>query len=227
MVDLDTLRTEDEKVAFWLNTYHTLMLHTYAERGHPSSSRELAKLLSTSSYNVGGHIFSLNDIEHAILRNSLPAPSSTGSLPGGGVVKFSKKDPRNKYIVSKVPPMLSLVLNCGSRSCPEISVYGGDQLIPMMERVASRFLKKTVLISKQKYQLVVQTPKQMGWYSRDFGDDKRACLSHIVPLLSEDHSPLLPDLMKSLTDADKKVKLKMEPLPFEWEFGCNLSLILG
>ena len=44
------------------------MLHAHAELGSPSTSASLAKLLGTASYNIGGHLFSLSEIEHCILR---------------------------------------------------------------------------------------------------------------------------------------------------------------
>ena len=58
------------------------MLHAYAERGAPPSSRALSKFLNSSCYNVGGEVVSLNEIEHAILRAPLPVPKSADRLPG-------------------------------------------------------------------------------------------------------------------------------------------------
>ena len=224
-MDPTTLTEENDVVAFWINIYHTLMLHAYVERGAPTSSRYLSKLLDTSSYSVAGQIFSLNEIEHAILRASLPTPKNAASLPGGGVVRFPKKDPKLHFAITKPIPLLSMALNCGAKSCPDIAVYTGANLHSALKKSAARYLSKSLSIRKEKDVIVVQIPKLLVWFSRDLGEDKKALISYLISFLNPDHSKYLPELSQVLKEKDKKAKIKIEPRPFEWVFSCNLSQI--
>jgi len=49
------------------------------------------KMYATASYNINGMIFSLNDIEHGILRNNSQSPVPISKL------NFPKGDARCKY----------------------------------------------------------------------------------------------------------------------------------
>ena len=206
------------------------MLHAYAERGAPPTSRALAKFLNSSCYNVGGNDVSLNEIEHAILRAGLPIPKGADRLPGGRIVRFSKKDPRKKLEITKPVPLLSFALNCGSKTSPDIVVYSGQTLLSSLKKSASRFLTKTLTLRVEKDVLVVELAKVLVWYSRDFGESKRQFLGALLPFLPPSHSKYMGELVKIVnSDKAKKgvMKLKIEPKAFDFEFGCNLSLLVS
>jgi len=63
-----------QKLCFWLNIYHTLMLHGFLQVGRPSSGKQLSIFQNRISYLVESHPFSLAEIEFLILRSNLSTP---------------------------------------------------------------------------------------------------------------------------------------------------------
>ncbi len=85
-------------------------------------------------YLVGGLVYSLEDIEHGILRKNDNFNTSLLSLISfyfkgrGNGTRFLKNDPRRKFILEEVDPRIHFALNCGAKSCPPILVYEEDDL---------------------------------------------------------------------------------------------------
>ena len=74
-VDLDQgLHIDEEKLAFWLNVRHILLLHALVEFGIPITHR-ITFLRQKPVYIIAGSLFSLNDITYGILMHDLPLPS--------------------------------------------------------------------------------------------------------------------------------------------------------
>jgi hypothetical protein len=69
-------------------------------------------------YNIGGAVYSLDDIEHGVLR------ANRGHPAAGGRPQFGPEDPRRRgLVVQELDPRIHFALNCGARSCPPIRVY--------------------------------------------------------------------------------------------------------
>eukprot|EP00397_Hematodinium_sp_SG-2012_P001578 GEMP01001582.1.p1 GENE.GEMP01001582.1~~GEMP01001582.1.p1 ORF type:complete len:1140 (+),score=163.01 GEMP01001582.1:193-3612(+) len=66
--------TATQRLAFWLNVYHTLMLHGFLQVGRPSSSKQMSMFQNRVSYLVESQAFSLTEIEFLILRSHSSAP---------------------------------------------------------------------------------------------------------------------------------------------------------
>ena len=90
----------------------------------PSSVLEINGFWSDTSYNIGGHgkcvglndlfcigghIFSLDDIEHGILRCNKPHPGS------GRVMFQGDDDPRLKFVMDSLDPRIHFALVCGAQ----------------------------------------------------------------------------------------------------------------
>jgi hypothetical protein len=72
---------------------------------------------ASASYDIGGQIFSLNDIENGLLRINRPPATPLCGAP------FRKNDPRAAHCVSTFDPRIHFTLNCGALSCPPILSY--------------------------------------------------------------------------------------------------------
>jgi len=110
-VSLDRL-DENTKKVFWLNIYNTLALHGTIVKGPLFARNPLQRpsFFKTSCYSVGGIVYSLDDIEHGILRGlylqvySLYAnlaewhPIANRSIAGTSEY-FRSYDERSKYSV--------------------------------------------------------------------------------------------------------------------------------
>ena len=80
---------------FWINLYNALVMHASVVLGHPTDKETRAACFSGTSggkYRLGGFDFSLDDIEHGVLRGS----------PQGDSRSFQDGDPRQFLAVAKV-----------------------------------------------------------------------------------------------------------------------------
>ena len=70
--------SREQTLAMFINLYNALVIHAYIQIGPPTSAWKRRKFFHKAAYKIGGHTFSLNDIEHGILRgNRKPAPVRT------------------------------------------------------------------------------------------------------------------------------------------------------
>ena len=65
-----------EAVPFWVNIYNTLLLHLYIMQRPPGEMSVFGRknFFTTYKYNVGGHEYSLKDIEDGIIRGESSLP---------------------------------------------------------------------------------------------------------------------------------------------------------
>ena len=121
-VDLDSMVAQrNELLAFFINIYNALVIHGTIERGVPGSLWSRYTFFSTTAYNIGGYIFTLNDIENGILRGNRASMATLYMRPFASSLD---KDARLKYTVSNpVEPRIHFALNCGAKSCPPIKTF--------------------------------------------------------------------------------------------------------
>src|SRR5437763_8929268 len=71
---LDGLADRRDRLAFWINVYNALVLHGIVRLGIRRSVRRTWNFFGRVSYRVGGHVFSLDDVEHGVLRDNRRRP---------------------------------------------------------------------------------------------------------------------------------------------------------
>ena len=80
--DYDSLRNDDEKLAFWINLYNTLVLDGVIQSNVKQSIIEsrlgILSFFQNNAYVVNGQRFSLTDIEHGVLRANRGFPYFPG-----------------------------------------------------------------------------------------------------------------------------------------------------
>ena len=54
-----------------LDIYNALTIHGICEEGVPSSVLGVTNFWKSIAYNIGGHVFTLDDIEHGVLRGKI------------------------------------------------------------------------------------------------------------------------------------------------------------
>lgn len=59
-------------------------------------------------YNIGGRVYSLDDLEHGLLRGNKPHPST-------GKTAFHQGDPRLQFVISELDPRIHFALVCGAK----------------------------------------------------------------------------------------------------------------
>jgi len=163
-LDLSALTTRQEQLAFWINLYNALVIDAVIAFGVQHSVTEgragVLAFFRRAAYNVGGHRFSGEDIEHGILRGNRGHPY----LPGP---QFGPADPRAAWVVSPPDVRIHFALNCASRSCPPIGVYQAQQIEAQLDLAARNFVAADVTVNPDRGE--VHLSHIFRWYTGDFG----------------------------------------------------------
>lgn len=192
-LNYDTLRTalhsDEEKKAFWINLYNGFT--QVLLKKDPDSYKNRGRFFTSKQITVAGKSFSLDDIEHGILRRS----KIKWSL--GHLNKLFPDKTEKELRVADLDYRLHFALNCGAKSCPPIAFYNPENLNPQLELATTAYLQ-----SESEYDPETNTlklPAIMGWFRRDFGGKKK-----MIRLLKE--KKLLP------ADAAPGIRFK----PYDW-----------
>jgi hypothetical protein len=158
-VDLDRVTARAERLAFWINVYNAQALHGVVRLGVRRSVLSVWNFYGRVRCRVGGETFTLDDIEHGILRAN--APRKLPPWPA-----FSRRDPRRRHGVDPVDPRIHFALNCAAASCPPVSVYRADAIDAQLDLAARNFVNQEVTLDPSGR---VRCSRIFKWYARDFG----------------------------------------------------------
>ena len=162
------LSTDPQKIAFWINVYNGLTNTLIIQRKIRKSMMTNPTVFFIPKFDVGGYQFSLDDIEHGILRKNVRAPYK----PWG---QFSSWDKRKQFLVEKVDYRIHFALNCGAKSCPPIAFYSVEYLEKELAMAEESFNAQYWLVDEEKKE--IQCSLIHKSYKNDFGDkylnDKR------------------------------------------------------
>ncbi|MCK5427547.1 MAG: DUF547 domain-containing protein, partial [Thermodesulfovibrionia bacterium] len=106
--NLELLKSEKEKLAFWINLYNTIVVDGIIASTINKSVQEVLGFFSKMKYFIGGHRFSPDDIEHGILRANKKKPSRFWR-------QFSLLNSKRKFSLEHLDPRIHFALVCGSR----------------------------------------------------------------------------------------------------------------
>ncbi len=200
MFDLNTLKTRNEKLAFWINIFNVLVIHGVIELGIRNSIKEVPRFFRRIQYLVNGMVFTADDIEHGILR-------SNNRLPHSIYKPFGKNDPRLRYIIEKTDPRIHFALVCASLSCPPIEVYTAPNLDEELEISGKTFLNSGGIQIDEGNQKV-KLSRVFKWYAKDFGQTSAERLRFISPYLYDE---------KSRQFLEKKAgRIRIDYQPYDW-----------
>ena len=157
-MDVDRLRTRGERLAFWVNVYNALALHGVVRLGLTRSVWQVWNFYGRVSYRVGGHVLSLDEIEHGILR-----ANARRALPPWP--PFGRRDPRRRLAVDPIDPRIHFALNCAAASCPPVGVYRAAVIESQLALAARNFVNQEVTLDAGR----VRCSRVFKWYGGDFG----------------------------------------------------------
>jgi len=186
--------SENRRKCLFINIYNSLTIHAMvfqSRKGHiPDSPIKVAGFWKIHAYNIGGFPYTLDQMEHGVLRANRGHPSAGGEEFGGS-------DPRQSVCLSVVDPRIHFALNCGARSCPPIRVYTLDKIDAQLDLAASSFLSQEVTIEKKESGCFeVNVSKLFLWYGTDFGSSPSELLTWIVKRRESDEFNL-DEIVKS------------------------------
>jgi hypothetical protein len=150
------LLNDNTKKAFWINIYNAYfqILSVRERKAKPEIFRQ--KLII-----IAGRKFSLDDIEHGILRK-YRWKFSLGYLP-----QLFPSDTIRKLAVSTIDYRIHFALNCGAKSCPPIAFYKIDSIEKQLDLATQSFLENETIVDEEKK--LVTVTKLMRWFKGDFG----------------------------------------------------------
>ena len=157
------LKTDDEKKAFWINTYNGFT--QVLLKKNPDAYKNRKAFFTSDQIIIAGEKFSLDDIEHGILRRN-KAKWSLGyfnKLFGG------KKE--KALMVKKLDYRLHFALNCGAKSCPPIAFYNPEDIDRQLDLATAAYLNGEAVYNEKENSLGL--PAIMGWFRRDFGGKRK------------------------------------------------------
>lgn len=202
-LDLSRLNHYHTALSFWINLYNAMVIHAVIEFGVTISISEkgpqnLIRFFRQAAYSINGQRFSLEDIEHGVIR-------ANKGQPYFRTPQFSSKDSRISYVIEPLDPRIHFALNCAAKSCPPINVYTSDQLDQHLTTAAKNFISQETQLKNN--QLWVSSI--FKWYQRDFND--LAGVSNFI----KEHLPNTDPRHTWLTTRPKN-KLNLKYLPYNW-----------
>jgi hypothetical protein len=140
-VNPSELSTQEERLAFWLNTYNAWILYgvsaKVAENPDYTVESDGWLLFSTQYIPIAGFSISPNDLEHGILRGWADQPYGNEALAAQAaqwhIELWEGEAPDAR---------LHMGLNCASASCPDIppGAFQGTRLWEQLDDQATAFL---------------------------------------------------------------------------------------
>ena len=195
--DPRSLASDNERIAFWVNVFNSLVIHGVVELGIRESVREVPLFFECIRYRVGGAILSAADIEHGILRaNAVPPYRVRRRLRGD--------DARRAWAVRTIDPRIHFALVCASRTCPPIEAYDAGRLDRQLDEAAQTFVNATTRVHRDE----LHVSEIFRWYRTDFGAAPDA-----IPRLVARH---LYDRAAAARIEDRGGQLRLVYTPYDW-----------
>ena len=148
--------SDDQKKAFWINCYNAffqILRYEYQLKKPGIFHHQLI--------NIAGKNFSLDDIEHGVLRRN-KFKWSLGYFSNPFASRLIKK-----LAVTRLDYRIHFALNCGAKSCPPIAFYQPDRLQQQLEIATLSFLESETLVNTDKKQIRIS--RIFLWFRGDFG----------------------------------------------------------
>jgi hypothetical protein len=162
-LDLDFLRkrliNDDKKKAFWINIYNAYYQILRTEKKLVKSV-----IYKKKSIPIAGKLFSLDDVEHGILRR-YRHKHSLGLFANLLTTNFIKKN-----AVETLDYRIHFALNCGAKSCPPIAFYNSENINAQLDMATQAFLGGESDFNDESK--VVNTTALFKWFYADFGGKK-------------------------------------------------------
>jgi len=198
--DPQSLKDRKQKLAFWINIYNAAVIHGVIELGLNKSVKEVPFFFDRMIYKIGGYRFSLNDMEHGILRGNRRQPYRL-SKP------FGKNDPRLAFAIMPMDPRIHFALVCGARSCPPIGFYEPDQVDFQLQLAAESFVNSPqVRILPEEHSVLISTI--FKWYKADFGGSGLNLIDTLLNYLDEGEN-------KTFLEKNRR-QIKIQYQPYDW-----------
>jgi len=177
-IDLRVL-DEMERRAFFINIYNSLTLHAMilSVKDNTPNLFRLDNFWENHAYRIANFVFSLNDIEHGVLRSNKVNPMFLEP-------SFREGDSRLEFSQKMLDPRIHFALNCGAKSCPPILLFSSENLDMALELASQNFCQGATEVDSERK--IITLSKLLKWYKSDFGNNNLEVIRWITPYLTEE-----------------------------------------
>lgn len=180
-----SLRDDASKKAFWLNMYNAY--YQLLAIQHPQAGKKIFRM---KKIQIAGRYYSLDQIEHGILRK-YRWKYSLGYFSSLFVSKHIRQS-----AVTTIDYRIHFALNCGAKSCPAIAFYTPEKIEQQLTLATKVFLQQETVIDEASR--TVTTTKIIQWFIGDFGGKKKVL-----------------ELLSTITDKDLS-SYRLKFAPYDW-----------
>jgi hypothetical protein len=164
------------QLAFWINVFNAGVLRDARELETARSVREVEGFFERSRLRIGEHSYSLDDIEHGLLRGNV-------AKPGRSRPPMERGDPRLEYMPIVFEERMHFALHSACRSSPPLRAFDGGKLDRQLEEATVDYIRPNVRVERQGAVLVV--PRIFRWFAEDFGGDS-GILDFVVSRIADE-----------------------------------------
>lgn len=174
------LTTDDEKKAFWINIYNGFT-HVFLDK-HPEQYQKRSAFFGAKQITIAGKVFSLDAIEHGILRHSKIKWSE------GYLNKWFPSTTEKQLRVDTLDYRIHFALNCGAKSCPPIAFYNSSKINTQLDIATKAYLTGEANYNDNNKTL--ELPTLMSWFRHDFrGKKGMLALAKQLGIVPADQQP--------------------------------------
>ncbi|XP_041004053.1 uncharacterized protein LOC121249407 isoform X1 [Juglans microcarpa x Juglans regia] len=206
-VNLEGL-TQQQKLAFWINSYNSCMMNAFLEQGIPNTPEMVVALMQKATIVVGGHLLNAITIEHFILRLPYHLKFTCAKT-----AKNDEMKARSVFGLKWSEPLVTFALSCGSWSSPAVRVYTASQVEEELEVAKRDYLQAAVGFTKTSKLII---PKLLDWYQLDFAKDLESLLDWVCLQLPDE---LRSEAVKCLERRGREpVSQLVQVKPYDFSF---------
>ena len=191
------------QMAFWINVFNAGVLRDAPELEVASSARQVQGIFERPRLRIGTHPYSLDDIEHGLLRGNVPKQGRLRAPMG-------RDDPRLEYMPILFDERMHFAVHSACRSSPPLRVFDGGKLDSQLEEAAADYLRRTVSVERQG--AVIVLPRLFRWFAADFGGES-GIVEFVVARIDDEA------LVEMVDRRQGRVKLKYND--FDWRLNSK------
>jgi len=169
LANLDSLELKRMRIpaqtSFWINVFNAGVLRDAPELEFAAGPRDVRAFFEQPRLKIGGHAFSLDDVQHGLLRGNVP---KQGRLRA----PMSRDDPRLAFMPIAFDERMHFALYTAARSSPSQRAFDGGGLDRQLEEATVAYLRRTVRVEDGGALVVL--PRLLDWYAKDFGGERGA-----------------------------------------------------
>ena len=215
-IDISRINLQSpEALCFFVNIYHTLLIHSRI-LFKPPNKQNWPLYFASNSYEIGGDVFSLAELEQCVIRGVLSRPRLQSKHDPPLIVA---SDDHYNYALGASDQRVHFIINNGSVSHPNgIFLLTPENFKAQLNKATEICLDHSITVDMAWRSVML--PKVCEKYKDDFGTDNIETLQDLVTYLKPDSA--LGALLKR--DVGKSLSIKY--LKFTYESHTKLTLIM-